>query len=125
MPYRSSTHWPPSTPVRRDRPTKNTLECRRHAARCRANLGQATVALREFQEVLEVVSDEAGGASETALDLRRSTGVLLFSEGRHTEAEGVLYALHGDMCVGEDHEETREIADLLARLRGLEGPRPY
>ncbi|WP_369030741.1 serine/threonine-protein kinase [Streptomyces adonidis] len=106
---------------------ESTLECRRHAAYCRANLGQATVALREFQEVLEVVSDAAGDASETALDLRRSIGLLLFSEGRRTEAEGVLDALHEDMCVllGEDHEETREIADLLARLRGPEGPHAY
>ncbi|WP_405629966.1 protein kinase [Streptomyces sp. NBC_00016] len=106
---------------------ENTLECRQHAAHCRANLGQATVALREFQEVLEVVSDAAGDASETALDLRRSIGLLLFSEGRRTEAEGVLDALHEDMCVllGEDHEETREIADLLARLRGPEGSGPY
>ncbi|MEV7870606.1 hypothetical protein AB0P17_31940 [Streptomyces sp. NPDC088124] len=102
---------------------ESTLECRGHAAHCRANLGQATVALREFQEVLEVVSDAAGDASETALDLRRSIGVLLFSEGRRTEAEGVLDARHEDMCVllGEDDEETREIAALLARLRGPEG----
>ncbi|WP_326801012.1 protein kinase [Streptomyces sp. NBC_01788] len=106
---------------------ESALECRRHAAHCRANLGQATAALREFQEVLEVVSDTDGDASETALDLRRSIGVLLFSEGRRTEAEGVLDALHEDMCVllGEDHEETHEIADLLARLRGPEGSRPY
>ncbi|MHB9859333.1 serine/threonine-protein kinase [Streptomyces sp. YIM S03343] len=106
---------------------ESALECRRHAAHCRANLGQATAALREFQDVLEVVSDADGDASETALDLRRSIGILLFSEGRRTEAEGVLDALHEDMCVllGEDHEETREIADLLARLRGPEGPGPY
>jgi hypothetical protein len=103
--------------------SESALECRRRAAHCRANLGQATAALQEFQEVLEVVSDAAGDASETALDLRRSIGLLLFSEGRRTEAEGVLDALHEDMCVllGEDHEETREIADLLARLRGPEG----
>ncbi|MFF0225939.1 protein kinase [Streptomyces sp. NPDC004629] len=105
----------------------NALECRRHAAHCRANLGQATLALREFQEVLEVVSDTAGDASETALDLRRSIGVLLFSEGRRSEAEGVLDALHEDMCVllGEDHEETREIADLLARLHRPRGSGPH
>lgn len=105
---------------------ETTLECRRHAAHCRANLGQATIALREFQEVLEVVSDAAGDASETSLDLRRSIGVLLFSDGRRTEAEGVLDALHEDMCVlvGEEDEETREIADLLARLRGPEGQHP-
>ncbi|MGP3953892.1 hypothetical protein [Streptomyces sp. 7N604] len=102
---------------------RDALECRRHAAHCRANLGQATAALREFQDILEIVSDADGDASETALDLRRSIGILLFSEGRRTEAEEVLDALHEDMCVvlGEDHEETREIADLLARLRRPEG----
>ncbi|WP_198540035.1 hypothetical protein [Streptomyces sp. CT34] len=73
------------------------------------------------------MSDAAGDASETALDLHRSIGVLLFSYGRRTEAEGVLDALHEDMCVllGGDHEETREIADLLARLHCPEGPDPY
>jgi hypothetical protein len=101
----------------------DALECRRHAAYCRANLGQGTAALREFQEALDAVSEEAGHASETALDLRRSIGIVLLSEGRRTEAEDVLDALHEDMCVllGEEHEETREIADLLTRLRRPEG----
>jgi eukaryotic-like serine/threonine-protein kinase len=105
---------------------ERALECRRNAALCRANLGQATAALREFQDVLEIVSHADGDATETALDLRRSIGVLLFSEGRRTEAEGVLETLHEDMCVvlGEDHEETREIAGLLARLHRPEGPGP-
>lgn len=114
--------------ARTEGPTsEDALECRRYAAHCRANLGQATAALREFQDVLEVVSYTAGDASETALDLRRSIGVLLYSEGRRTEAEGVLDALHEDMCVllGEEHEETREIADLLTRLHRPEGPGPY
>jgi len=98
------------------------LECRRHAAGCRANLGEAATALREFQDVLELVSSADGDASETALDLRRNIGVLLYTEGDRATAEGVLDALHEDMCVvfGEDHEETREIADLLTRLRGTE-----
>ncbi|MET9430468.1 protein kinase [Streptomyces sp. NPDC003036] len=106
---------------------ESTLECRRHAAHCRANLGKVTDALREFQDVLEIVSEVDGDASETALDLRRSIGLLLFSEGRRTEAEGVLDALHEDMCVllGEDDEETREIAGLLARLRGPGDSGPY
>lgn len=101
----------------------DALECRRRAAHCRANLGQATVALREFQDVLEVVSEAEGDASETVPDLRRSIGILLFSQGRRAEAEGVLDALHEDMCLvlGEDHEETLEIAAHLARLRGPEG----
>ncbi|WJD97200.1 serine/threonine-protein kinase [Streptomyces antimycoticus] len=104
----------------------DALECRRHAAHCRANLGQATAALREFQEVLEIVLDTDTDASDAAIDLRRSIGLLLLSEGRRSEAQGVLDALHEDMCVvfGEDHEETREIADLLARLRHPEGPGP-
>ncbi|MCO8307301.1 serine/threonine-protein kinase [Streptomyces sp. RKCA744] len=105
----------------------DALECRRHAAYCRANLGQGTAALREFQEVLEVVLDTGTDASDAAIDLRRSIGLLLLSEGRRSEAEGVLDALHEDMCVvyGEDHEETREIADLLARLHRPEGPGPH
>ncbi|MFB7739482.1 hypothetical protein ACFC08_35060 [Streptomyces sp. NPDC056112] len=41
--------------------------------------------------------------------------------------EDILDALHEDMCLllGEDHEETREIADLLARLHRPEGSGPY
>ncbi|MGC4928981.1 hypothetical protein [Streptomyces sp. DT117] len=57
----------------------------------------------EHPELLQGVSDAAGDASE----------------GRSTEAEGILDALHEDMCVH------LEIDDLLARLRGPEGPRPY
>ncbi|MEW2518962.1 serine/threonine-protein kinase [Actinacidiphila alni] len=100
-----------------------TLECRRSAAGCRANLGETEAALHEFQDVLELVSSAEGDASATALDLRRNIGVLLYTEGDRDTAEGVLDALYEDMCVvlGEDHEETREIADLLLRLRRAEG----
>lgn len=103
--------------------SRETLECRRSAAGCRANLDEAAAALREFQDVLELVSGAEGDASETALDLRRNIGVLLYTEGDRGTAEGVLDALHEDMCVvlGEEHEETREIADLLFRLRRPEG----
>lgn len=89
----------------------------RYAAGCRTTLGEAATALREFQDVLELVSSAEGDASETALDLRRNIGVLLYTEGDRATAEGVLDTLHEDMCViiGEDHEETREIAGLLTR----------
>lgn len=102
--------------------SREALECRRSAASCRANLGEAAAALREFQDVLELVSSAEGDASATALDLRRNIGVLLYTEGDRATAEGVLDTLHEDMCVvlGEDDEETREIADLLLRLRGPE-----
>ncbi|WP_225846861.1 serine/threonine-protein kinase [Streptomyces sp. HPF1205] len=103
--------------------SRETLECRRSAAGCRANLGETAAALREFQEVLELVISAEGDASVTAIDLRRNIGILLYTEGDRVTAEGVLDALHEDMCVvlGEDDEETREIADLLLRLRRPEG----
>ncbi|MEU8262956.1 hypothetical protein AB0C02_20290 [Micromonospora sp. NPDC048999] len=57
--------------------------------------------------------------SPTALDLRRNIGILLLSEGRAAEAMDELQPLYDDLCVvyGPQHEETREVADLLARLR--------
>lgn len=60
-----------------------------------------------------------GAAARTALDLRLTIGVLLYTEGDRGAAEDVLDALHEDMCVvlGEEHEGTREVAGLLLRLR--------
>jgi serine/threonine protein kinase len=102
--------------------SEDALRCRQRAAHCRANLGQSTAALEEFRALLEIASKDDSDASETALDLRRSIGILLLSEGRRTEALDVLDALHEDMGIllGEDHEETREIAAHLALLRGPE-----
>ncbi|SEG25919.1 Serine/threonine protein kinase [Thermomonospora echinospora] len=97
----------------------NALECRRQAAHCRAELGQATTALKQFREVLDQVRKNEGDASPTALDLRRNIGVLLIAEGDAEAAFDVLEPLHEDLCLlnGPDHEDTQEIADLLARLR--------
>jgi serine/threonine protein kinase len=96
------------------------LECRKNAAHCRANLGETTAALAEFRTVLDLVSDEQGDVSDTARELRRQIGLVLMSEGRREEAEGVLDALYEDLCVvlGEEHGETLEVAGLLRRLRG-------
>lgn len=97
----------------------DALECLRQAAHCRAELGQTTKALAQFQQVLTQVRATDGDASPTALDLRRNIGMLLLSEGRTTEAAARLQPLYDDLCVvyGPAHEESREVADILARLR--------
>jgi hypothetical protein len=45
--------------------------------------------------------------------------MLLLSEGRAAEAVAELQPLYDDLLVvyGPHHEETREVADVLARLR--------
>ncbi|MFS8478946.1 MAG: protein kinase [Micromonosporaceae bacterium] len=103
--------------------SRDALDCLRQAAHCRAQLGQTTAALRQFQQVLTHVRAESGDASPTALDLRRNIGALLASEGRVPEAIGELDQLYEDLCMvyGADHEETREVAGMLARLRLAEG----
>ncbi|MGV9763577.1 protein kinase domain-containing protein [Micromonospora tulbaghiae] len=99
--------------------SENALECLRQAAHCRAELGQATTALRQFRQVLTHVRAASGDVSPTALDLRFTIGILLISEDKAAEAADELQPLHDDLCVvyGPDHELTREVADLLARLR--------
>ncbi|MGS2617750.1 tetratricopeptide repeat protein [Micromonospora sp. LZ34] len=99
--------------------SEDALECLREAAHCRAELGQATTALRQFRQVLTDVRAASGDASPTALDLRRNIGMLLLSEDKAAEAADALQPLHDDLCVvyGPQHEETREAADVLARLR--------
>lgn len=99
--------------------SRDALGCLRQAAHCRAELGQATTALRQFRQVLTQVRATSGDASPDALDLRLNIGVLLLSEGKATEAADELQPLHDDLCVvyGPEHERTLEVADLLARLR--------
>ncbi|MFC5748809.1 serine/threonine-protein kinase [Actinomadura rugatobispora] len=95
------------------------LESRRYAAHCRANLGQNTVALDQFRRLLDDVAAVGSHASELALDIRYSIGLLLFSAGDKAAAENVFESLHQDHLVinGPDDERTREIADLLTRIR--------
>jgi hypothetical protein len=101
----------------------DALECRRQAAYCRAELGQSTAALQEFRAVLDQVRQADGDASPDALDLRRGIGMLLLAENRIPEALDVLQPLHDDLKVvyGPNHEETQEIAGILARVRLAEG----
>jgi serine/threonine protein kinase len=95
------------------------LKCLRQAAHCRAELGQATEALRQFRQVLTQVRAVDGDASDTVLELRRDIGWLLLTEGRAAEAYAELRPLHEDLCLlyGPDHPDAREVADALARLR--------
>ncbi len=97
----------------------DTLDCLRQAAYCRAELGQATAALRQFQQVLTHVRAAGGDATPTALDLRRNIGMLLLSEGKTAEAAAELQPLYNDLCVvyGLHHEESQEVGDVLARIR--------
>ncbi|MFG1874594.1 protein kinase [Sphaerisporangium sp. NPDC049003] len=97
----------------------DTLECRRQAAYCRAELGQGTVALEELRQVLARFRAERGDGDETVLDLRRDIGYLLAAEGQRKDAVAVLEPLHDDFSViyGPDDARTLEIRDLLARLQ--------
>ncbi|GLZ08224.1 protein kinase [Actinomadura sp. NBRC 104412] len=95
------------------------LESRRYAAHCRANLGQNTVALDQFRRLLDDVAAADSHASELALDIRHSIGMLLLSTGDKAAAEDMFEALYQDHLVinGPDDERTREIADILTRIR--------
>jgi tetratricopeptide (TPR) repeat protein len=101
------------------------LKCRRQAAHCRAELGRTSEALKQFRDVLDLVIAQDGITSTAALELRRSIGVLLLAEDDE-EAAVILGPLHEDLChlLGPDHEETREVADLLTRLRLSDRQRP-
>jgi tetratricopeptide (TPR) repeat protein len=103
--------------------SREALECLQEAAHCRAELGQATVALRQFQQVLTHVRASGSDVSATALDLRRSIGVLLVSEGKTAEAVAVLQPLYDDLCLvyGPHNEDSEEVGGILARLRLAEG----
>ncbi|HEX6499004.1 MAG TPA: serine/threonine-protein kinase [Micromonosporaceae bacterium] len=99
------------------------IECAKEAAYCRAELGQNTAALRGFREVLTQVRAVSSDADPVALEVRRSIATLLLAQRRFAEARAELEPLYDDLCVvyGPDDEETREVADLLARLRLAEG----
>ncbi|WP_208648562.1 hypothetical protein [Micromonospora inaquosa] len=69
--------------------------------------------------MLTHVRAASGDVSPTALDLRRNIGILLVPEDKPAEDVNKLQPLHDDVCVvdGPEHELTREVADLFARLR--------
>ncbi|WP_449061950.1 protein kinase domain-containing protein [Planomonospora algeriensis] len=100
-----------------------TLECRRQAALCRAELGQGTVALEQLRQVLARYRAAKGDGDETVLELRRDIGALLAAEGHAEDAVGVLQPLEQDLNLlyGPTHPLTLEVRDLLARLRLTNG----
>ena len=99
--------------------SERALESRRYAAHCRANLGEGTLALDQFRRLLVDVAAADSHASELALDIRHSIGMLLLSAGDKAGAENTFESLYQDHLVinGPDDERTREIADVLTRIR--------
>lgn len=98
--------------------SERALLCRQQAALCRAQLGESTAALREFQELLTRVAPVRGDRDQMALELRLEIGRLLLYTGRVAEARRRLGAVHADLAaaLGPGDPLTREAADLLARL---------
>ncbi|GHH72998.1 protein kinase [Streptosporangium violaceochromogenes] len=96
----------------------NVIGCRRQAADCRAQLGNATIALRQYRDVLDVVRATESDTSETAREIRKSIGALLGAEGEVQQAREVLTTLREDLCLllGPGHPETQEVAEMLHHL---------
>ncbi|MEU8196234.1 serine/threonine-protein kinase [Microbispora amethystogenes] len=97
---------------------KNVIICRHQAAACRAELGDVTLALGQYREVLDLVRDKESDTSETAREIRRSIGALLVVRGDDQEAREVLAALLQDLLLllGPDDPETQEVQEMLRRL---------
>ncbi|MEU9089675.1 serine/threonine-protein kinase [Streptomyces sp. NPDC048428] len=111
--------------ARTDGPTgASARACRAQAARCRAELGQATDALVALRSLLDVVRSVDSDLSEEAVELRRDIGMLLLARGQAAEADLILRPLHDDLCVvfGPGDEMSEEVAEALALIRlGLDG----
>ncbi|MDG4789212.1 protein kinase [Micromonospora sp. WMMD1102] len=101
------------------------LECRKQAAYCHAELGDTDAALAGFRAVQEHVRSQHDDRSQDALELRTQIGILLLAANRLREAARTLRPLYDDLVAtrGPDHPETREILDLLTRIRLTGGSR--
>jgi eukaryotic-like serine/threonine-protein kinase len=99
---------------------ERVLECQRQVAYCRAELGDTTAALADFQALLGRTAD--GGRNSFTLDLRRQIVRLLLSMGRTSEFLGKLPALLRDSEAeyGPGAPEVLELRDLLELLRRTE-----
>jgi hypothetical protein len=75
--------------------------------------------LQQFRRLLDEVAAAAVARSELALDLRRGIGMLLLSEGDSSAAQAVFAPLYDDHVAvyGRQDERSREIAEILARIR--------
>ncbi|WP_069815855.1 serine/threonine-protein kinase [Streptomyces sp. TP-A0874] len=105
--------------------SRQALDCRAQAARCRAEMGEVTDALAALWDVLDVVRSVDSDVSEEAVVLRRDIAMLLLAQGRAAEALQLLEPLHQDLLLvlGPDDELTAEITETLAVVRlGLDGP---
>ncbi len=98
---------------------ERAIVCRQQAAYCLAQLGQTTQALRDAEALLDRVRDSIGERSDIALELRRDIGMWRLWSGDAHRAAAELTALHADLeaVYGPDDPETRQIQEILHRLR--------
>ncbi|MEU6036046.1 serine/threonine-protein kinase [Actinomadura sp. NPDC047616] len=97
---------------------EDALACRRQAAYSRAQLGESTAALRQFEEALDGYRAALGDGADEVLAIRRDIIMLMLAERRIDEVLPPLRELYQDMYVlkGPGDPDTVEIGDLLDRL---------
>ncbi|MQY20235.1 serine/threonine-protein kinase [Nocardia macrotermitis] len=97
---------------------ESALQCRRHAAECRFELGAGTEALSGMQAVLTDVRAVHSDGSMLVLEIRQALGTLLAAMGRSAEARTTLNDLYSDLVMlrSTDDDLTAEVADALERL---------
>ncbi|MEO3809445.1 serine/threonine-protein kinase [Sphaerisporangium sp. B11E5] len=95
----------------------NVIHCRRHAADCRAELGDAMLALRQYHEVLDIVRTEESDTSEVARGIRFSIGALLGDMGETSQARQVFATLLTDLeLLNVEPTETEDVREMLRYL---------
>jgi hypothetical protein len=97
---------------------ETVMGCRYYATSCRAEAGEDSRALADFQMFLEDWSQTADDRDDRSIDVRRQIGGLLMNLGRYQEARSQLTHLHQDASrwQGPDSRQARRVAAMLERI---------